>query len=340
MDTLEIEIINKVGLIKLNRPDSLNALTYEMIQKIEHTLDDWITESIDFIILEAAGERAFCAGGDIADLYESGLKKNYTYSQLFWLDEYRLNEKIANYPKPIISFLQGFTMGGGVGLGCHVSHRIVCESSKIAMPECGIGLIPDVGGSFILANAPAGIGEYLATTGYRMNSDDSIFSGFSDYFVPQVNWEEVKANLIQSGSLSVLDKFIQEPPIGELRTNFKEISSIFSNTSLQFIIGNLKKRNSKFSIKTLKLIEKNSPLSVSCTFEIIKILKRIENLTIKDSLDYEYRFTYRAVEYSDFVEGIRAQVIDKDRNPNWQHNNIKDVPREKVKKMLEPLNLN
>lgn len=340
MDTLKIEIVNKVGLIKLNRPDSLNALTYEMIRKIEQTLDHWVTESIDFIILEAAGERAFCAGGDIADLYESGLKKNYTYSQAFWLDEYRLNEKIANYPKPIISFLQGFTMGGGVGLGCHVSHRIVSESSKIAMPECGIGLIPDVGGSFILAKAPIGIGEYLATTGYRMDADDAVFSGFSDYFIPQSDWKEVKAKLIKSRSISVLDEFIKDPPMGELKSKLKEISSIFSNDSLCAIIDNLEKRNSTFSTQTLKLIEKNSPLSVLCTFEIIKILRKKENLTIKDSLEYEYRFTYRAIECSDFVEGIRAQVIDKDRNPNWQHNHIRNVPREKVKTMLKPLNYN
>ena len=180
MKNLIIKVENNVGQITLNRPNALNALTYEMILQIEETLDNWLSENIDLVIIDAVGEKAFCAGGDITDLYQSGLEKKFSYGQQFWLDEYRLNEKLFNYPKPIVSFMQGFTMGGGVGLGCHVSHRIVCESSRIAMPECAIGLVPDVGGSYILAKAKNFLGEYLATTGFRMDSSDAIMVGLDD----------------------------------------------------------------------------------------------------------------------------------------------------------------
>ena len=175
-----------IGHITLNRPDVLNSLTYSMILAIEKSLSEWETdESIALVIIDAKGDRAFCAGGDIQILYENGFKKNFAYGQKFWADEYRLNEKIANYKKPFVAFMQGFTMGGGVGVSCHGSHRIVGETSKIAMPECSIGLVPDVGGSFLLAKLPGNIGTFLGTTGKRMSASDAIYCGFADYFVPE-----------------------------------------------------------------------------------------------------------------------------------------------------------
>ena len=152
MSDLNVRVLGKAGRITLQRPKALNAMTYEMCLAIEKTLIDWKHDpKVELIIIDAQGDRAFCSGGDISDLYEAGLKKNYGYGQKFWDDEYRLNALIANYPKPYIAFMQGFTMGGGVGISCHGSHRIVCDTSKIAMPECSIGLIPDVGGSFLLS---------------------------------------------------------------------------------------------------------------------------------------------------------------------------------------------
>ena len=164
-----------IGHITLNRPDVLNSLTYSMILSIEKALIEWETdENIALIIIDAEGDRAFCAGGDIQILYENGFKKNFSYGQKFWADEYRLNEKIANYKKPFIAFMQGFTMGGGVGVSCHGSHRVVGETSKIAMPECSIGLVPDVGGSFLLAKLPGNIGTFLGVTGKRMKASDEM----------------------------------------------------------------------------------------------------------------------------------------------------------------------
>jgi enoyl-CoA hydratase/carnithine racemase len=337
MKSLNLKKIENIGVITLNRPEALNALTYDMIKTIEETLDLWLQEKIDFIIIEAIGKKAFCAGGDITDLYENGCIKNFQYSRKFWSDEYRLNTKLAMYPKPIISFLQGFTMGGGVGLGCHVRHRLVSETSKIAMPECGIGLVPDVGGSYILAKTTFGLGEYLATTGYRMNADDAILAGFADHFIPEKDWRNLKDRLIKTKTLSILDSYSKKPVVGELRKNLSKIESIFSKHSLLDILDALNKDNTVFSKESIKSIEKNSPLSVLSTFDIIRKLRELEDLSIQTSLDYEYRFTSRALEFSDFLEGIRAQVIDKDRSPKWQHKHIRDVPRKKVEQMLEPL---
>jgi enoyl-CoA hydratase len=136
-------------------------------------------------VIDAAGDKAFCAGGDIAEMYATGTAGDFDYGRRFWADEYRMNAKLFNFPKPVVTFLQGFTMGGGVGVGCHGSHRIVGDSSQIAMPECGIGLVPDVGGSLILARAPGRLGEYLGTTAARMGPGDAIHAGFADYYIPE-----------------------------------------------------------------------------------------------------------------------------------------------------------
>ena len=160
----------RAGRITLNRPAALNALTYEMCLQIEAALDSFEANgNIDLIVLDGAGARAFCAGGDIAQMYRTGTAGDFDYGRRFWADEYRLNAKLATCPKPVVSFLHGFTMGGGVGVGCHGSHRIVGESSRIAMPECGIGLVPDVGGSLLLARAAGADG---GISGHHHAADD------------------------------------------------------------------------------------------------------------------------------------------------------------------------
>ena len=183
----------RAGHITLNRPKALNALTWDMCSAIEAALDDWHDDpDVALIIIDGAGDRAFCAGGDIAEMYAAGQRGDLDYGRRFWRDEYRLNAMIYDYPKPIVTFLHGFTMGGGVGVGCHARHRIVCENSQIAMPECSIGLVPDVGGSLILAKAPGHVGEFLGLSGDRMDASDAIYVGFANHFVPQDAWDALK----------------------------------------------------------------------------------------------------------------------------------------------------
>ena len=322
------------GHITLNRPDVLNSLTYSMILAIEKALKDWETdESIALVMIDAKGDRAFCAGGDIQILYENGAKKNFAYGQKFWADEYRLNEKIANYRKPFVAFMQGFTMGGGVGVSCHGSHRIVGETSKIAMPECSIGLVPDVGGSFLLARLPGNIGTFLGATGKRMNASDAIFCGFADYFVPQKKWEDLKEKLIATGNIDCIKKFHESIETSEIENSFSQISEAMYEVSPKNIEQRLKH---PFFEKDLNALKFNSPISVAYTIVMLKMEKVRAN--VSSALDAEYNFTARSQEFGDFQEGIRAAVIDKDRKPSWKYKNLDDVSDEDLKPFFQTIN--
>lgn len=334
MSDIDIRITGRAGRITLTRPKALNAMTYDMCLAIEAALDAWAADdAVALVVIDAAGDRAFCSGGDIAELYATGTKGDYAYGRQFWADEYRLNNKMFNYGKPIVSFMQGFTMGGGVGIGCHGSHRVVGESSQIAMPECGIGLVPDVGGTLILARAPGGLGEYLGTTGTRMGPDDAIFAGFADTFLPEDTWPRVIAKLESTGDVGEIAG--QSPPTGTLRKQIAEIDAHFAGDGLDGVVTNLQNAESDFAKDALKKLSRASPLSAACTIEIIRRL-RAADPTIQAALDLEYRFTFRAMEHGDFLEGIRAAIIDKDRAPKWQHADG-HVPEAAISNMLHPL---
>lgn len=332
MSDINIRIEGRAGWITLNRPAALNALTYEMALAIEAAIDAWRDADIDLVVIDAVGERAFCSGGDIADMYRSGQQGDLAYGRQFWRDEYRLNAKLFEYPKPIVSFLQGFTMGGGVGIGCHGSHRIVGETSQIAMPECAIGLVPDVGGSYILARCPGHLGEYLGLTGTRMGAADAILAGFADGFVPQVDWPDLKARLA-SGDLAAIA--YQSPPNGQLAMLQADIDVHFSAATLVEIENSLKGAESTFATQALKALARPAPLAMGCCIQIVRGLREADS--IRTALEQEFRFTHRAVAQGDFIEGIRAAIIDKDRNPKWAHKEIADLSRVDVKKMLAPL---
>ena len=336
MSDISIRITGRAGRITLTRPHALNAMTYEMCLAIEDAFDAWRdNDAVDLIVLDAIGDRAFCSGGDIAELYATGTKGDYAYGQKFWADEYRLNAKIFAYPKPVVSFLQGFTMGGGVGLGCHGSHRIVGETSQIAMPECGIGLLPDVGGTLMLALAPGRIGEYLGTTATRMSGADAIFAGFADSYIPELNWQKVTETLESTGDIAALDAAKIDPPASPLAAQQDEIDVLFDGETLSDILTNLHVKDSPFAQESLKKMGRMSPLAMASTIEALHRL-RGPSLSIEKALDLEYRFTFRAMEHGDFLEGIRAAIIDKDRNPSWQFADM-NVPTAAVAKMLQPL---
>ena len=322
-----------IGHITLNRPDVLNSLTYSMILSIEKALIEWETdESIALIIIDAEGDRAFCAGGDIQILYENGFKKNFAYGKKFWADEYRLNERISNYKKPFVAFMQGFTMGGGVGVSCHGSHRIVGETSKIAMPECSIGLVPDVGGSFLLAKLPGNIGIFLGVTGKRMKASDAIFCGFADYFIPETKWKDLKKKLIETGNINWIKRFHKHTEISTLENSFPQISEAMVDISTKNIESRLKH---PFFEKDLSALRFNSPISVAYTIKMLK-MEKVRN-SISDALDAEYSFTARSQEFGDFQEGIRAAVIDKDRNPSWKHKSLADVSEEDLQPFFQTI---
>lgn len=335
-DDIHIRVEGHVGRITLTRPKALNALGYQMALEVEKALDAWRDdEAVKLILLDAEGDRAFCAGGDIQEMYDTAKAGDFEYGRRFWRDEYRMNAKMFEFPKPVVSLLQGFTMGGGVGIGCHGSHRVVCDSSRIAMPECGIGLIPDVGGTLILARAPGRLGEYIGMSGVQLGAADAIHAGFADYYVPQETWPDLIAKLCETGDVATVDSAAQTAPEGTLMAHEVTINRHFTGETALDILRNLEGDDGEFAQKTLKILRRNSPLAVSATVELVHRARGAKG--IRAALQQEYRFTHRAASEGDFVEGIRAQIIDKDRNPSWKHASVEDLSPVDVTKMLMPV---
>ena len=335
-DDIDIRTTGKAGRITLTRPEALNAMSHEMCMAIGKALDDWAdNDAVRMIIIDAEGSRSFCSGGDIGELYRTGKEGNFDYGRTFWRDEYRINAQIKNYHKPYVAIMDGIVMGGGVGISAHGSHRIVTENTLFAMPECGIGLAPDVGGNFLLSRAPGRIGEYLATTGARLKASDCIFAGIADVFVPEANIPELIETLEESADLSFLDTFAKEPEPGLLATDLETINQYFRLEDAKTIVAALENNGGEWELEAAKLMRRNCPLSVACAVEIVRQARALKS--IYDIVELEYRFTYRSMDKGDFIEGIRAQIIDKDRKPNWKTPRLEDVTDKEIAEMLEPL---
>lgn len=305
----------RAGRITLTRPQALNALTHEMCEQIDAALVAWANDpEVALILLEGEGPRAFCAGGDVAAIYRAGIAGDFALGRRFWTDEYRMNVRIAEYPKPVVSFLHGFVLGGGVGLGAQGSHRIVGESVQVSMPECGIGLIPDVGGTHRLARAPGRAGEYLGLTGTRMGPGDAITANFADLFVPEADWQALKAKLV-AGDLAAIDEAAVEPPEGRLAGLAPQIDRLFAAPDVAGILAALEAEPGDFAAETLTALRRNSPLSMATTLAMIRSPAAVES--VRSAIVQEYRAVWRLVPEGDFLEGVRAQIIDKDRQPRW-----------------------
>ncbi|MGD9918281.1 MAG: enoyl-CoA hydratase/isomerase family protein [Paenirhodobacter sp.] len=325
----------RAGRLTFNRPKALNALDHEMAEAIERALDAWRDDpEVALVVIDAVGDRAFCAGGDIAAIYHQGKAGDFLTGPRFWRAEYRLNAKIKEYPKPVVAFMQGFVMGGGVGVGGHASHRVVGDTTQIAMPETGIGLIPDVGGTLLLARAPGRVGEYLGVTGSRINAADAIYAGFADAYAPELMWPELIAKLVETGDTGALPKGLTPAEKGRLADRRPQIEAGFGGRDMRAVVESLEAAGTKFAEETLAVIRRNSALSEEATLRLVRMTRATP--TIREALENEFRFTLRAVEKSDFLEGVRAQLIDKDRTPNWRHS-LATLPPALVAEMLAPL---
>jgi enoyl-CoA hydratase/carnithine racemase len=336
MSDVSIRTEGRAGRITLNRPQALNALTPAMCGAIDAAFRDWRDDpAVAVVLIDAMGERAFCAGGDIAEVYRTGIAGDYAMPRAFWREEYRMNARIDEYPKPVVSFLQGYTMGGGVGLGCHASHRIVGESSKIAMPECTIGLAPDVGGSFILARANGlrpGFGSWIGATGLRLGPGDAILAGFADAFAPEESWPALKARVVETGAPP---EDLSPPPEAGILADLERMSAHFERSAPADIVASLATDESDAARAALAAIRHNAPLATAAHLELLRRLGPTP--TLRDALRAEYRYTWRSIAQGDFLEGIRALIIDKDRTPRWRHARIEDVTADEVAAMLAPL---
>ncbi|HEY8698938.1 MAG TPA: enoyl-CoA hydratase/isomerase family protein [Rhizomicrobium sp.] len=323
------------GIITLNRPKALNALTQDMCLRTKAQLEDWAKDpNIKAAVIRGAGERAFCAGGDIRALYESG-KAGTPYALDFYRDEYRLDAAIKHFPKPYVALIHGIVMGGGVGVSVHGSHRVAAESAVFAMPETGIGLFPDVGGSYFLPRCPGQVGMYLALTGARLKTTDCLYAGVATHFVPQAKWETLLERLANGTAPDqALEGLADSVPDTFLETHRNAIDSIFALESVEAILAALDAEGTDWAGEAATTLRTKSPTSLKVTFRQIREGARLE---FDDCMRMEYRMVNRIVAGHDFYEGVRAAIIDKDGAPKWQPADLAGVGGADVDAYFAPL---
>jgi enoyl-CoA hydratase len=323
------------GVIRLNRPKAINAVTLEMFRDADKALDAYEADpEVGLILLEGAGERGLCAGGDIRALYENS-KVNGDLGKILWREEYILNARIAKFPKPYVAFMDGIVMGGGVGLSAHGRHRVVTERTKLAMPEVGLGFFPDVGGTWLLSRSPGEIGTYFGLTGQTMNGPDAIHARFADAVVPSGKLAALRETLVNlragTGSADVkaaIDRFASGETAGPVAAMQPQIDRWFAHDRMQDIIAALQRDGSELAQSTLKTLNEKSPRGMVVALKLLRLARASSSL--EQCLVREYRAALQVFASDDFREGVRAAVIDKDRNPRWSPSRIEDVTPEMV----------
>jgi enoyl-CoA hydratase len=323
------------GIIRLNRPKALNAITLEMFRDIDKALDAFEADlEVSVIVLEGAGDRGLCAGGDIRALYESS-QVGGDLGKILWREEYILNARIKKFPKPYVAFMDGIVMGGGVGLSAHSSHRVVTERTKLAMPEVGLGFFPDVGGTWLLSHAPNEIGTYFGLTGQTMNGPDAIYAGFADAVVPSAKWPALREALtkLRPGTTgrevkTLIKGFATGEKAGPVAAKEPAIDRWFAFDRMEDIVAALQRDGSELAQATLKTLSEKSPRGMVVTLKLLRLARTASSL--EECLVREYRAALEVFRSDDFREGVRAAVIDKDRNPKWSPPRIEDVTQEMV----------
>ena len=324
-----------VGLITLNRPKALNALTHAMCVSMKAQLAEWETnDEIGCVVIRGEGERAFCAGGDIRSLYDSG-KAGTPYAFEFYRDEYLLNAAIKHYRKPYIALLGGIVMGGGVGVSVHGSHRIADETMLFAMPETGIGLFPDVGGSYFLPRLSGELGLYLGLTGARLKTADALFAGIATHVVPKAKREALLSRLSEGEApdevLEALGEKTEAAPLAELS---RRVDAVFSAQSVEEILRRLDDTGDAWALDTAKTIRTKSPTSTKLAFRQIR---NGRSLDFDDCMRMEFRMVHRVIAGHDFYEGVRATIIDKDGQPKWRPATLAEVSDHDIDAYFAPL---
>jgi enoyl-CoA hydratase len=326
----------RAGRIILNRPKALNALTYQMVGRIWQALLTWREDpALEVVLLEGAGDRALCAGGDVRALYDSRLDGSAA-ARAFWSEEYRLNALIARYPKPYVALQDGIVMGGGIGLSGHARHRIVTERSRLAMPETGIGLVPDVGATWLLARAPGATGMYLGLTGEPMGAADAIYARFADVCMPaqKIPWLIERLVDPKGGAIfDILGAAAQAPGTGLLAR--REIDRVFGAATVEEMVGALAGLGGEWAEQTAAALAQKSPKALKLAHAAIGNASALGSL--EEALKVEYRLSVRLFEDGEFPEGVRALLVDKDRAPKWRPARLAEVDPQLIARYLAPL---
>jgi enoyl-CoA hydratase len=337
--TGETEILtridNGVGILTLNRPKALNSLNQAMVTAMTSVLGSWERDdAISAVVLAGAGERGLCAGGDVVAIYHSA-RADGVAARRFWFDEYRLNALISRYPKPYVALMDGIVMGGGVGVGAHANTRIVTDTSKVAMPEVGIGFIPDVGGTYLLSRTPGSLGLHAGLTGAPFDGADAIALGFADHYVPHDRLADLTQAIIDVGPEAAIAAHAIEPPPSYLLAQRDWIDHCYAGETIADILAELRGHDAGPTNDAANLIGSRSPTALAVTLSAVRRAAKLSSL--EEVLTQEYRVSSASLRSHDLVEGIRAQLVHKDRNPKWSPAALAAVGAEDVDAFFQPV---
>ncbi len=335
-------VVREQGALRrltLNRPKALNALTLDMAATMLAQLRAWQDDAaVGAVLIDGAGERALCAGGDLRALYDAA-KSGDDLPARFWSTEYRLDLLIARYRKPVIAIMDGMVMGGGVGISAHAAHRVVTERSTIAMPEVGIGYFPDVGASFLLARAPGRVGFHLALTGERVGAADAIYAGLADIHIPAEKLAELPAGLAGCRTAqevqTCLSRISSPPAAGRLAAARPWAEACYGADGVEEIFRLLRANDAADAQATLATLKKMSPTSLKITLRNIRSALSFDQ--VEQSFQQDYRLSLACIAEHDFIEGIRAAIVDKDRKPVWRPDKLEDVTAAIVDRHFETI---
>ena len=336
-DEVVFERHDHTGLVILNRPKALNALTHEMVRALYTTLKEWASDpALRRVVVTAAGDRAFCAGGDIRYVWATG-RERHAEAVSFFRDEYRLNVLIKRFPKPYVALIDGICMGGGVGISVHGSHRVTTERTVFAMPETGIGFFPDGGGSYILSRMPGQTGLYAGLTAARLGQADCLWAGLATHAVEARDIDAILKRLLAGAelekTLAEASVALDMSPLQELKS---DIDHFFSKATLEEILTGLAGADAgmKWARETLETLRARAPSSLAITFNEIMLGR---DLSFEDCMAMEYRIVTRILRHEDFYEGVRSVLVDKDGAPHWRPNRVEDLDPAVIAEHFQPL---
>jgi enoyl-CoA hydratase len=336
---IEFERRGAAGIVTLNRPQALNAVTHEMVLALRSALEDWADDpSITRVVIQAAGGRAFSAGGDIRALTDLGKAGKVDEAVQFWRDEYPLNAYIKNYRKPYVALIDGIVMGGGVGISIHGSHRVAGDKFQFAMPEVGIGFFPDVGATWFLPRMPGELGTYCALTGERFKADDACTAGIATHRVPTARFPELLEGLCGSVSVdAVISAFSEPAGEGPIVARRAAIDRLFAGDRVEDILRALDSEtgeHAEWARATAATIRGKSPLSLKLALAQVRRGKAWDFATCMQA---EFRIVSRVIRGHDFYEGVRAVIVDKDNKPQWRPATLDDVAGTEIERHFAPL---
>ena len=337
-DQVNIHTDGRIGHLSLNRPKALHALTLDMCHAMSAALTEWAADdAVEAVILDHAEGRGFCAGGDINLLRNSALNDGGASGRAFFHDEYQLNHQMMTYGKPIVAFMDGITMGGGVGIALPCKYRVATEHTRFAMPETGIGLFPDVGGGWHLSRIGGRLGQFLALTGARLDGAECVWAGIATHYLPSERLEEAKARIVEHPDriAGILSELSETPPEARIEGNADKIARHFASDRYEDILASLEAEDSEWAAKELATLRTKSPQTCKVALRQLATSEKLDSFA--ENMIMEYRIASRVLTRPDFAEGVRAVIVDKTNDPEWDPATPEGVSEELLDSIFAPL---